>query len=130
VLTETLTEQFEGRDIRDADREYAISQRREWEFSDYTDINPDFDHSRYLKEPHTAVCTSSHKYIESDSNRILSELPDEETNVVDDHPDLADELSAVIDAEGIEWDEAFEEAAAATFDEDARDRLRDLGYLA
>jgi uncharacterized sulfatase len=130
ALTETLTEQFEGRDIRDADRECAISQRREWEFSDYTDINPDFDHSRYLKEPHTAVCTSSHKYIESDSNRILSELPDEETNVVDDHPDLADELSAVIDAEGIEWDEAFEEAAAATFDEDARDRLRDLGYLA
>lgn len=128
ALTDALSDQFEGRDIRQGDRRYAISQRREWEFSDYTDINPEFDHSRYLKEPHTAVCTSTHKYIESDSNRILYELPDETTDVLDDNPELASELSSIIEAENIEWDEAFEQAAA-TFDAETRGRLQDLGYL-
>jgi len=129
AITDTLSDQFEGRDIRAGDREYAISQRREWEFSDYTDINPDFDHSHLIKEPHTAVCTPDHKYIESSSNRVLYELPDETTNVVEGYPDLAAELAAHIEAENIEWDELFEENVA-TFDDETKDRLRDLGYLA
>lgn len=128
AITDTLTDQFEGRDIRNDDREYAISQRREWEFSDYTDINPEFDHSHLIKEPYTAICTRSHKYIESSSNRVLYELPDETTNVVEEYPELAAELAAYIEYEAIEWDEAFEENVA-TFDAETEDRLRDLGYL-
>lgn len=128
-LTDTMTDQFEGRDIRDPNRPYAISQRREWEFSDYTDINPDFDHSRYIKEPHTAVRTDDYKYLQSDSQQILYELPDESENAIDDYPSVAEEMSAIIDSEGIEWDELFEENAA-TFDEATRKQLEDLGYLA
>lgn len=129
AITDTLSDQFEGRDIRAGDREYAISQRREWNFSDYTDINPEFDHSHLIKEPHTAVCTPGYKYIESKSNRLLYELPNETTDVIEDYPELAADLATHIETENIEWDEAFKENTA-TFDEETEDRLRDLGYLA
>lgn len=127
-ITDTVTDQFAGRDIRSDDRPYAISQRREWDFSEYTDINPDFDHSRYIKEPYTAVSTATHKYIESESHRHLYERPDETTDLIEEAPDIAADLSERIDEEGIEWPEAFQNNEA-TFDESTREHLHDLGYL-
>lgn len=128
AISDTVIDQFEGRDLRDEDRTYAISQRREWEFSDYTDINPEFDHSRFIKEPYTAVRTSTHKYIESSSHQILYDLPDETTDVSEDTPSIAKELARVIESESIEWSDVFNQKEA-TFDEATRDHLHDLGYL-
>lgn len=122
------TDQFEGRDIRSGDREYAISQRREWDFSEYREINPAFDASEYIEEPHTAVRTATHKYIESESHRILYELPEETTDVIDENEKIASELSAVIEQEGIEWFETSPQSDA-TFDEETRAHLRELGYM-
>jgi uncharacterized sulfatase len=127
-LTGVRTEQFEGRDIRASQRKYGISQRREWEFSDYTAVNPEFDHSRYFKDPYTAVRTASHKYLESESRQELYELPDEETDVIESHPELADDLSQVIEEEGIEWFEPSDDDEA-TFSDATREHLRELGYL-
>lgn len=128
ACTNTLTDQFEGRDIRNGDRPYAISQRREWDFSDYTDINPDFDHSRFIKEPYTAVRTHTHKYIESETSRILYELPDETTNIIEDSPSVTEDLARVIGEEGLQWPDVFDNEEA-TFDEATREHLHDLGYL-
>jgi len=122
------TSQFEGRDLRGEMREFAIAQRREWDFSDYTDINPDFDHNKFIKEPYTAVCAPEFKLIESDTHQLLYELPNEDTDVSEEYPEVVKSMTAEIDRQGIEWDDAFERDTA-TFDNAAEQRLRDLGYL-
>lgn len=127
-LLDTPLTQFEGRDLRDEGRTYAIAQRREWDFSDYTDINPAFDHSRFIEQPYTAVVTPGFKYIVAESTEALYKLPDEATDVSDRHANVVARLTDAIEAEAIKWNEKFERNTA-TFDDEAEQKLRDLGYL-
>lgn len=134
-LTRTLasicgvrTEQFEGRDLRDEDRPYAISQRGLAHFDAYTEHNASFDTSRFFEQPFTCIRTPRWKYLENESRRVLYELPDEQTDRKDSHPEVAEELSDAIAAEGIDWS-ADHQTETVEFDEQTRSRLSDLGYL-
>lgn len=122
------TDQFYGRDLREGPRPYAISQRGVAHLDEYTKHDSSFDTTRFFTEPFTAVRTPAWKYLENDARRILYDLPDETTDVSDDHPDVAADLSGVIEDEGVDWD-ADHDAGAVEFDETAKERLEDLGYL-
>jgi uncharacterized sulfatase len=129
AVTDVLTEQFEGRDLRDDDRPYAISQRGLAHLDAYTEHDPDFDTSRFFERPFTSVRTPEWKYLANDDRRRLYRLPDEETDVTEDHPEIAEKLQSVLDAEAIDWAADYD-AEAVEFDAEARSRLQDLGYLA
>jgi arylsulfatase A-like enzyme len=128
AVTDVATDQFCGRDLRDGTRPYAISQRGVAHLDEYTTYDSSFDTSRFFERPFTAVRTPAWKYLENDERAVLYDLPDETTNVRQNHPEIAEDLSAVIDDEGIDWDAAHD-AGAVEFDETAKDRLEDLGYL-
>lgn len=96
------SEQFEGRDLRDGDRPYAISQRGRAYLSEYLTHDPTFDADRFGEAPFTAVRTPRWKYLAGDERDELYELPDEETPRGDDHPDVVRELAGVVDDEGLD----------------------------
>lgn len=129
AVTDVSTEGMEGRDIRSEQRPYAISQRGVAHLDEYTKHNEEFDTSRFYRAPFTAVRTPDWKYLENDDRSDLYDLPDEQTDVLDAHPDVAEDLAEHIETEGIDWN--FEESGESVeFSEQARDHLQDLGYLA
>jgi uncharacterized sulfatase len=127
-ITGTLTSQFEGRDLREGSREWGISQRGVALLDEYTKYNPEFDTSRFFEEPYTCVRTATHKYLGNSNRQVLYELPDETEDVSEANPEVVQELSAVIDQEGIQWISGTE-GEAAEFDEQMLSNLKDLGYL-
>jgi len=122
------SEQFEGRDLRNPERPYAISQRGTAHLDAYTEHNPDFDVSRFFENPVTCVRTPEWKYLESDSRRVLYDLPDEETDRKEAHPEVVEELSEIITTERIDWDSSAG-GESVEFDGSTRSQLEDLGYL-
>lgn len=127
-ITGTLTEQFEGRDLREGNREWGISQRGVAHLDEYTKHNPEFDTSKFFKEPYTCVRTATHKYLGNSNRQVLYELPEETEDVSKAEPDIIQELSAVSDRQQIQWlPESTGEKA--DFDEQMRSQLQDLGYL-
>lgn len=128
ALTGTLTDQFEGRDLREPGRWYAISQRGAADLEGYRRYDPEFGADDLFEGPLTAVRTADYKYLTDGRSEKLYRLPDERNNVLADEPDTASELSAVLELEGIEWSQG-EGGEEATFDDGTRDRLRDLGYM-
>lgn len=127
-IGDAMTDQFEGRDLRDPDRPYAISQRGIAHFDAYTKHNSAFDTSRFFKQPFTSVRTSDWKYLTNESRQVLYDLPNEETNKKDDYPEVVEELSEILLSENIDW-AVDSQGEAVEFDEGTRDRLKDLGYL-
>ncbi|WP_424000292.1 sulfatase [Haloarcula salina] len=126
-LTDTLTEQFEGRDLREGDREWAISQRGVAHLDEYRKYNPEFDTSQFFEEPYTCVRTATHKYLGNRHREVLYDLPDETADVSEDNPEIVRELSAVVDQE-IQWI-PDSQGEAAEYDDRMRAQLQDLGYL-
>nr|WP_277815059.1 sulfatase [Haloarcula salina] len=126
-LTGTLTEQFEGRDLREGNREWGISQRGIAHLDEYRKYNPEFDTSEFFEEPYTCVRTATHKYLGNRNRQVLYELPDETADVSEADPELTRELSAVVDQE-IQWI-SHSEGEEAEYDDRMRAQLRDLGYL-
>lgn len=123
------TEQFEGRDIREPSRSYAISQRGIAHLDEYTKHDSTFDSSRFFKEPFSSVRTAEWKYLKNDKRERLYGLPDEKQDVADTHPDKVAYLAGILDEEDIEWKQN-QEGEATEFSEAAKDHLEDLGYLA
>lgn len=129
AVTDVLNDQFEGRDLRDGERPYAISQRGLAHLDAYTEHDPRFDAIRFFERPFTSVRTAEWKYLANDDRQRLYRLPDEENDVKGDHPHVVGGLQSVIDAEAIDWT-ADRDAEAVEFDAEARSRLENLGYLA
>ncbi|RZH67021.1 sulfatase-like hydrolase/transferase [Natrinema altunense] len=127
-ITGVETEQFEGRDIRNPDRRFAISQRGVASVDSYTEHDPNFRIPKVDKEPLTAVRSSQYKYLESTGVQLLYDLPNEETDISETHPEMCQEFSDVLDEQGITWDHTGDRASSE-FDDAARQRLRDLGYI-
>jgi uncharacterized sulfatase len=135
-LTTTLAEmvdqgadQLQGVDLRETTREHAIVQRGPLDFSLFTDHNPEFDSSRFHHGTVHGIRTKEFRYERSDSLARLYELPDEETDVSDAHPEVTADLSETLDA----WVEANADPVGAEtdsqLDEAMRRQLRDLGYV-
>lgn len=127
-VTGTLTDQFEGRDLRDPDRDCAISQRGSAALEAYTKHNPEFETSQFFEDPYTSVRTTDHKYVTNHRKSVLYELPDEQTNVMEEYPSIVESLAERLVQEGIDWSKRPDQEPAE-FSSSARSRLRDLGYL-
>lgn len=127
-ITGTLREQFEGRDLREGGREWGISQRGVAHLDEYTKYNPEFDTSQFFKEPYTCVRTATHKYLGNSQREVLYELPDETEDVSEANPEIVQELSAVVDRQGIQWI-PHSQGEETDFDEQMLSQLQDLGYL-
>ncbi|AUV84144.1 sulfatase (plasmid) [Salinigranum rubrum] len=125
---------LQGIDLRHETRDYCFIQRGgsrveqhlEW-FDEYApEFNPQWLHRGDL----TAIRTTTHKYEKSDSRTVLYELPDEETNVVDNQPIVADrlndELTAFWDTLGRPYSN---ERRIKELPPSARQSLRNMGYL-
>lgn len=127
-LTDTLTDQFEGRDLRDAKRTYAISQRGVAHLDAYTKHNSNFDITQFFKAPFTAVRTHTHKLLRNDTKTVLYETHSENNPTdIDSHSGTVSELIDVIKTEDITWKKSTEEQFE--YDRETADRLRELGYL-
>jgi uncharacterized sulfatase len=122
------TSQFEGRDIREGGRDYAISQRGIAHIDAYKEHNPAFDASRYFPDPVTSFRTTDYKLLMSESRSELYALPDEERDVKADQPEVHDELADRLEAVGVEWTWTGSRGDRE-FDEDVSKQLADLGYL-
>jgi uncharacterized sulfatase len=135
VLAGADDDHFHGIDLLSgaAPREFAVAQRGasvEDGLTEIRDHNPDFDGSAFHTGELTALRTHDWKYLASEDRVELFALPDEFTNVADDHPDLRADFEDKLAA----WREAHAgddiAAAEADFSVEARRRLADLGYLA
>jgi arylsulfatase A-like enzyme len=126
-------DQFVGRDLRNGPSQYAISQRGVPDFDPYLESDPEFDASRYHPDPMTAVRTQSAKYVHSADRSELFALPDEETPVGSDRPDLVAELDAVrrrrIGDLPPTRDQVDRNRDESAFTEEMTEQLADLGYL-
>lgn len=122
--------QYQGVDLRDETREYAIAQRGPEKFEKYLTHNPDFDTSRFHKAALTAFRDHEFKYQQSDEGGELFALPDETTDVSDNYPEVVDrmqdELESWLDTHG----QSIESRAESELTESMQKQLRDLGYLA
>lgn len=82
-------------------------------------------------EVRLAVRTHDWKYIERDARPELYDLnadPDEQDNVVDDHPDVVTEFEALLDDHRAAVDATAEDIGSVEMDESVKERLRELGY--
>jgi uncharacterized sulfatase len=126
-ITGVLTDQFQGRDIRETDRPYAISQRGTAHLDAYTKHNASWDTSRFFEAPFSAVRTPEYKLLSNESRTALYRLPDEERDVAETRSEIVSELRTYLEHEEIAWSASQEEQI--DYDASTAARLRDLGYL-
>ena len=123
------SDQLQGVDLRETTREHAFVQHGPFDFELFTDVNPDFDDSQFHHGPLHGVRTKEFRFERSDSMERLYELPDETTDVREEHPEVAAGLSATLSA----WVEAnadpVEAETDSQLDDAMREQLRDLGYV-
>ncbi len=118
-----------GVDLRSETREYAVSQRGPVDFDVFYGYNEDFDASAFHLPALTALRTDEYRYQESESGSDLFALPDEETDVSDEHPDVAAELSEELGAWFEEHGSPVDASESGEFSGAVQRQLRDLGYL-
>lgn len=135
-VTRTLAErlgvthdQFSGVDLRETTPEGAISQRGVPHFDEYLEADPEFDTSRYHETPMTAFRTDEFKYVKGSQKAELFELPDEETDVGDDYPEVRDDLDARVEDELLNMTARDAGENEATYSAAMEQQLADLGYL-
>jgi uncharacterized sulfatase len=135
-LMRTLVERAGGRtggmqgvDLRAETREYAIAQRGPVSLDAYTDRNPGFDASRYPESALHCLRDAEFKYLRHDDGAALHRLPDEDADVSDEYPDVAERMDDYL----AEWLESegrpIDRAADAEFTDAMERQLRDLGYV-
>jgi uncharacterized sulfatase len=126
-IADVVNEQFQGRDVRDPDRPYAVSQRGVAHLDEYTKYGGSFDASTFFEKPFTSVRSAEHKLLSNESRTVLYGLPDEATDVSEREAEKASELKSYLDREGIVWTET--ETERIEYDTSTTKRLRGLGYL-
>lgn len=126
-VTGVLNDQFQGRDLREPERPYAISQRGVAHLDAYKKHNDTWDASRFFDAPFTSVRTAEHKLLSNESRTELYALPDEEQDLFGKRPEVVTELRTYLNREEIVWSAPQEEKIE--YDASTAARLRDLGYI-
>jgi uncharacterized sulfatase len=123
------TSQFQGVDLRDETREYAIAQRGREDFEMYRTHNPEFDTSPFHEAALTSFRDFEFRYQKSEDGDELFALPDETTDLSDRYPEVVDrmrdDLESWLDTHG----QAVESDAESELTGSMQKQLRDLGYL-
>jgi hypothetical protein len=115
--------------LREGGRGFAISQRAPEDFAAFTRHDPEFDTSRYHASLVTGLRTTAYKLLKSDDRTELFELPDEETDVRDAHPDVTADLETKLDDWLATDGQPVAEARDAAFSDAMKRQLADLGYV-
>lgn len=118
-----------GVDLRSEQREYAVSQRGPVEFDEFYEYNEDFDASRFHLPALTALRTDTYRYQESESGSDLFALPDEESDVTEDLPEIAAELSGTLEKWVKRHGQPVGAGERSEFSGAVQRQLRDLGYV-
>jgi uncharacterized sulfatase len=118
-----------GVDLRENRREFAVSQRGPQTFDSLRSYNPDFDDSRFHQEMLTSIRTGQYRFDHSEDWEALYELPNEETDVSPDKPDVVADLSSDLDEWMATHGSPVEDAETTEYSEAAERQLRDLGYM-
>ena len=125
------TDQFQGVDLTEDAREYAIAQRgpRPDDLDRLRSLNPDYETDRYHESAIHMLRSDEHKYLKSADDSELVALPDETVDVQDDHPAIVSQMDddlqewlTSIDSDGRRGD-------TAEFTDEMEAQLRQLGYL-
>lgn len=126
------TDGFQGIDIREESREFAVCQRGDGgdkTLDQIEEYDPEFDRDRFFESEIVTLRTREFKYLRSGDERLLFELPDESTDVSDAYPERVEwfdeQLSAWWETHAVEDRHSVD----AEFDDAAKQRLSDLGYL-
>lgn len=126
-ITGVLNEQFQGRDLRDSGRPYAISQRGVAHLDNYTKHNSSFDTEMFFESPFTSIRTTEYKLLTNENKTILYDLPDEVTDVSNKQSEIITKLQTFFHQDNIKWSELDQNKIK--YDESTTGRLRDLGYM-
>ena len=118
-----------GVDLREEEREFAVSQRGPQTFESLRSINAEFDDSRFHHEMLTSLRTDRYRFDHSEDRQALYELPDEQTDVSADNRQLAAELSSELNDWVAEYGTPIDDAQTADYSEAVERQLRDLGYM-
>jgi len=120
---------IQGVDLRTESREYAISQSGASDLGPLLERNPGFDRMKFCTDEYSVIQDDEHKYVQRPDDPRLFELPDEETDVIDEREAESNEMDAWL----TEWLETegsqSGSGSEAELDEKMRSRLADLGYL-
>jgi uncharacterized sulfatase len=127
-------QQFEGIDLSQETRQYAVSQRgarnARVTLETIREYNPGYDLSVINEEMLTAFRSTEFKYLHSKNKRELFELPDETTAVEEKYPDVVnrfeDFAGEFLDAHNTEQPAPQRQGE---LDPAMRDHLSDMGYV-
>lgn len=122
-------DQFQGYDLRTAERPYVLCERgpRHSDLEKLHERNSAFDADRYHWPAVTCLRSRDWKLVQSDDRTELFRLPDERTDVSDDHPERVRRMESELAS--IRPSERFESGDRAEIDAAMADHLRDMGYL-
>jgi uncharacterized sulfatase len=124
-----ITDGMQGVNLREEDRDYAIAQRGPARYEQFMKHNPNFDTSRYHDPLLTCLRTREFKYCKSDERTQLFDLPEEETDVSDDNPELTAEFDGTLESWLATEGQPIDSSADADFTAAMEQQLRDLGYV-
>ena len=129
------TEQFQGIDLRESARRYALVQRgaetARTALAELERHGATVDADRFGDEPLHGLRDSRHKLVrgEGADGGDLYELPDEETDVSADRPDVADRFERALDDRLDRLGGGLTSRGERELTDAMRDRLADLGYV-
>ena len=127
------TDGMHGVTLSEESREFTISQRgkqtKEKTLDRVHEFNPEFNHKYVHSGLTTALRTREWKYISGDEGSTLYELPNEESNQLDEYPDRADEFDARLAEWMEEYGQPLYSEERSEFSSTVQDRLADLGYV-
>lgn len=123
------TEPLDGIDLREERRDHVVSQDHGTDFTPFLEHEPNYDVSHFHEGDVTALRTEEFRYQESNDRAELFELPDETTDVSDDHPEITADLAATLDEWFREYGTPVEAERTGEYSADMREHLADMGYL-
>lgn len=123
------TETIQGVDLREGTRKYAISQSPSNSLDPLLEYNPDFDRSKLCRDTYSVIQDEEFKYVQRPDSPRLYKLPEENTDVIGEHP----EITKTLDAQLTEWLETegvgVGDGSTVEMNQKIQSRLSDLGYL-
>jgi uncharacterized sulfatase len=125
---------IQGIDVRREERDHCILQRGAERYrrnvEQFRELDATFDADGYLDGDLSAIRTTEFRYERGADGEALLALPDEETDVSAEHPEVADRLrSRLVDWLETEGRSVAEGRTEGEFTDEMRDQLADLGYI-
>jgi uncharacterized sulfatase len=126
--------QIRGTDLTSANRHYAVSQRSgartQKNLAAIREYNQEYEVPSIPTETLTALRSTEFKYLYSSKNKKLFKLPDEQTDVTDQYPEIADQFHEY----ARDWLETHEtdhssQQRSGELDPVMREHLSDMGYI-